>query len=195
MANTTGQGGTPQGLIDESGDVVIATASLTTTNGVDLVAGDKYILFPNGDTWAKSKYSFIEINGTGTYDLLANTNYQALNLGNDVFNVGGAFSNVNGVITYTGDTKVFEVGFSMSGVNNETATRSITHTSIFLNGNQEVRTERFAYHRSNGDGEGSSSYIGFIELSNNDKIELRSRLSDAEDDVDILLDRTNLILK
>lgn len=35
-----------------SGTATTATAPLTTTNGVTVAAGDVYVVFPDGTTWA-----------------------------------------------------------------------------------------------------------------------------------------------
>lgn len=138
---------------------------------------------------------YIEINGAGTIDLPATTAYTLLNLSNEINNSGGVFSTAGGVITYTGPNLTAKVSFSVSGVNNETGTRSTCRHSIFLNGSQLVRTERFTYHRTVGDGFDTAAFRGTIDLTNGMTIDLRSRINQTAEDVDMLLDRCNLLIE
>ena len=137
----------------------------------------------------------VDVSGTGTVDLTG-TAFQVLDLGTDNLNSGSLFTNTAGVLTYTGATAIAKLSYSISAVNNETATRSNASHALFVNGNQLVRSTKYTYHRNDGDGFDSACFNGVLTLNNGDTIDLRSSLvGGATDDVDILLEQTNLFIE
>ena len=137
----------------------------------------------------------IEIHGTGTR-LLGNATYTLNNLGTTVINLGSSFTVAGGVITYTGTPTVSsKVYFRASASQLTNGTRSTSKHAIFLNGVLLTRTESYAYHRVNGDGNASTSYTGTISLNTGDTIELRSAEGNNADVVTQLMEQTNLIIE
>lgn len=57
--------------IDTFGDVITATAVLTTTNGVNVEVGDQHVQFPNGTTWASTPGNWLQEdrNATGAFTI------------------------------------------------------------------------------------------------------------------------------
>lgn len=142
--------------------------------------------------------TFYETTGTALNKLLTPTYVTGVLdiLDPNSLNPGNYFSlAATGIITYTGPDLTYVIGYSASGVNNINGSRSTGVHSIFISGVQSVKSERFTYHRSNGDGWDSGSYEGVYLLTSGDTIDLRSKENAAADAINLIESRTNLIIK
>jgi hypothetical protein len=139
---------------------------------------------------------FIEVNGSGSVDLSeVAANITTLNLDNVLEVEGGVFSSDSGGILFTGnDGTKAKISYSVSGVNNETGTRSTSVHALNVNGRQ-ARSQRYGYHRTNGDGFDNIKYSGIYTLNNGDLITVESNVRVNGEDVDMLLEESNLIIE
>ena len=98
---------------------------------------------------------------------------------------GTNFTNVGGVVTYTGANAVsVEVSFKVTGIAN-TNQRSTAYHAVYLNNSEVTRSRTYTYHRVNADGLGSGVDVVRLDLVNGDTIDIRSRENNTADNVTV----------
>lgn len=185
---------------DDASDIVIDVSDLQETlTSMSIDTSKNNITYTDedgSDTVINLEKDFIEINGVGSIDLSETAaTITTLPLGNTIDSIGSSFSNAGGVVTFSGDdgTRV-KISYSISAVNNETGTRSTSVHALNVNGRQ-ARSERYGYHRTNGDGFDNPSYTGHYILNDGNTISIESNVRVNGEDVDVLLEQTNLIIE
>ena len=132
-----------------------------------------------------------EISGAGTQLLTGVPS--PINLGMEN-NSSSSFESSSGVVSYKGPVRRFAIGYYVSG-NSTTNTRSVASHALYINGIELTRSKSYSYHRLLVDGEGTASKRIVIDLNPGDTIEVRSEVPNANDDVNILLDQSNLLFE
>jgi hypothetical protein len=136
---------------------------------------------------------YINIVGSGSRTLSTTLTTAPLNTISASSNT--LFSATGGVITYNGpNSKLVEVSYNSSG-DAGANTRSTMTSALLINGTSDATTERFSYHRTGADGEGSVSYLGIFSVNNGATFALQNAERTTGDNIVQFLDKSNLQIK